>query len=124
MTRLAFGAKCGFLGASGYTPVILLAAESLFSPSKVPKAIAPRPTPHSLKNQRRVMCCRYALKKCSGVVMGSFFGDGFVEIQKHPRDDGVSGPLRRSRAWREVRGRLALAGGDLARVQPSLGDAL
>src|SRR5437867_11238915 len=120
MTRLAFGLKCGCLGARELTPAIFPAAETLPCPRSDPRAMAPKPTPHSLKNQRRVICWRYWLKKCSCLVMASFFGDGFVQVQQHARDNSICGQLRGSRAGREVRGRFVFTSGDVVRVLPAV----
>src|SRR6185369_12534326 len=52
MTRLAFAVKCGCLGESEFNAGL---AAQPFSRNKAPSAMAPRPTPHCSKNQRRVM---------------------------------------------------------------------
>src|SRR5437870_3135274 len=49
MTRFAFAAKCGAFGASGSS------AARQVCESRSARAIAPRPTPQSRRNQRRVM---------------------------------------------------------------------
>src|SRR5689334_5737098 len=72
MTRLAFGAKCGAFGASGLTNAGLPAANNFWF-NNDPSAIVPSPTPHCLKNQRRVIAIRRSFKKCSGVVIGYSF---------------------------------------------------
>ncbi|MEJ7637426.1 MAG: hypothetical protein WKF75_05390 [Singulisphaera sp.] len=69
---MALGAKCGTFGASG-SPVAA-AAEAEADGTKLPpsrefSATAPRPTPHSWKNQRRVTCIRRSLRKWSLRVM-------------------------------------------------------
>jgi hypothetical protein len=59
---LALGANWGFFGASGSAAAVSAASAGLV-PSKFARAIAPKPTPHCSKNQRRVTvlgsCFRY-----------------------------------------------------------------
>src|SRR5262245_26836314 len=91
MTRFALGAKWASLGDRG-----LVDAAADESPSSELSASVPRPKPHSLKNQRRVICCRRTSRRCCSRVsrvMRSFLGDGFVEIQQNARENRVSRQL-------------------------------
>src|SRR5262249_30280765 len=62
MTFFAFPGKCGFFGASGSATVPAPAC----SLSNACSPTAPNPTPHSLKNQRRVTAWRYRSKMFIG----------------------------------------------------------
>ena len=91
ITRLAFGAKCGCFGASGS----LARRRSPIRPAGAPSAIAPRPTPHCSKNQRRVICFGSIAIKMILAVHRLFLGDRFVQVQQHARDDRPGGQLAR-----------------------------
>src|SRR5688500_10154055 len=54
-----------------------------------------------------------------------FLGDGLVEAQENPREDGVGRKLRGRGALRNIfRGRLSFASRNLARIQPAVGHSL
>src|SRR4051812_35490496 len=58
MTRLALGLKCGAFVVKGLAT--LAAPSACCSCRRDPSAIEPRPTPHCLKNQRRVIRRAYS----------------------------------------------------------------
>src|SRR5262249_40893159 len=60
MTRLAFGLNWGDFGDSGLLTFALVAPSAFSASSNEARAIEPRPTPHCLKNQRRVISRAYS----------------------------------------------------------------
>src|SRR5437868_476857 len=102
MTRLALGLKCGCLGASG---LLLSGAAQPLRAKSWPSAMAPRPTPHLSKNQRRVISVGFLPRyKCAWQFMFSLFRNRFVQIQQCARDNGVGRELGRACTGREVFG--------------------
>src|SRR5256885_7359066 len=102
MTRLAFALKWGCLGASG---LLLIGAAQPLREKSWPSAMAPRPTPHFSKNQRRVISVGFLPRyKCAWQFMMSLFRNRFVQIEQCARNDGVGGELGGSRARRQVFG--------------------
>src|SRR3954463_8666703 len=118
MTRLAFGLKWGCLGASG----LLLSCAGQPVPAKSwPSAIAPSPTPHFSKNQRRVISVGFLPRyKCDWQFMFSLFRNRFVQIEQRARNNGVSSELRGSGAGGQVLGEGAGAGADFSGVHPAI----
>src|ERR1700722_13092330 len=85
MTALAFGVKCGFLGASGSfrggrgtsAPCVSFAINEL-------NASAPTPTPQSRKKCRRVQASVEALSISREVILLPC--NEFIQIHQHSRD--------------------------------------
>src|SRR5581483_2100136 len=118
MTRFALAGSGGSFGAMGLDSMAearaMLWARSEFS------AIAPRPTPHSLKNHRRVIPSRYFSNISSCFVIVSLLGDRLVQIQQHARKHGVASQLARRNSLWLASYRVRLPGGDFDGVQPIL----
>src|SRR6185436_12793160 len=108
--RLARGAKWGgFAGEASMDEAGAAVAAAARWPTRCAKATPASPTPHSLKNQRRV---RYL--ECSALAsvvrvmraMVSLLRDGFVQVENCARDDGERGPVGQGGAgWRRRVGR-------------------
>src|SRR5579872_6330361 len=87
MTRLAFGAKCGGLTASGLKLRLGLAVAKRFSFNSEARATPPMPQADLPKNCRRVIACKR--RCCSWVVASIIFisvltlRNCFVQIQQH-----------------------------------------
>src|SRR5262245_693592 len=95
MTRFALGGNRGIFGAMGFTDAAPAgAARAPFSRRSCPSAMAPTPTPHWRKNQRRVRSLRHSAMACSCFVMASFPCDGLVEVQEDAGHDGIGSELR------------------------------
>src|SRR5258705_61652 len=60
MTRLAFGGKCGERGDSGLVTLVFAAPNAFSASSNEASAMELSPTPHCLKNQRRVISRAYS----------------------------------------------------------------
>src|SRR5262245_4092595 len=122
MTRLALGAKWASLGERG-----LVEAAAVESPSSELSAKAPKPRPHSLKNQRRVICCRRASRRCCSRVnrvMMSFLCDRFVQIQQHARENRVGCQLCRCASFGKIGGHGIRAGCQFTDAYPAFGEVV
>src|ERR1043165_7712476 len=86
MARLAFGAKWGAFGASGFCGFAASSANAL-SPSMDAKARPPMPVDMRPKNWRRVVASNDSrLSSWMNGFIGSALGNHFVEVQDHVGD--------------------------------------
>src|SRR5688572_15306050 len=111
MMRLALGGKWGLRGASGLAGP---AAARAVLVRREESTMEPRPTPHSLKNQRRAWSFRVSTAISCLRFMTSILGHGFVEVQEHAGDDGPGGGVRWGGAGWDFGGFGRVAGGDFS----------